>query len=506
MNPMLRKPYLPTLMAIALSACITSVQNNQRLCSRDVPVPLAGYLMHPSMRVIVQASPQPDMAGPGWTDVGTTLSAATVAWTLSGQDYYYWDAGSVVIPPALWGTAGGERVTYLRAFIPGLSAGEPYYLTTFDTPETSASGTDWFTCSYQTASRDGKPFHEGALACSSASKPVIRITAPMVSTCPCPSSDPHTGDLVLRDPAQLEEERCTSEVLGDLIVEDAPGLDTVRLEHLRRVTGDLRADLAVAPGGALPNRRLELPQLAQVDEGVFLHVTGAPGATTAVDVGLPALASIGAEVEVIATGGAVTVAGMPAVTALPQSLTFELAGDAELSGLLPALARVTGAVSIRAGAGLEGALPGLVEVGGSLILTHDAVGPRADGVGLARVERIGGDLVLLSTPWAELAGAQPALGALASVAGVVTLQSTRFTSFRIGRDDLRVGGLQLADNPALAELPLRGVVVDALGAIGVLDNAALPTCEVELFIDAQAELGWAGDAFVDGNDDAAVCP
>jgi hypothetical protein len=62
-------------------------------------------------------------------------------------------------------------------------------------------------------------------------------------------------------------------------------------------------------------------------------------------------------------------------------------------------------------------------------------------------------------------------------------------------------GFTLENNPALSSL--RALVsLTGSGGIAVIDNRALPTCEVEWLL---ARSTWQYPVYVSGNDDGAVC-
>lgn len=194
---------------------------------------------------------------------------------------------------------------------------------------------------------------------------------------------------------------------------------------------------------------------------------------------------------------------------------------------LPDLVEVTGGLHLapleptqRTPRTYDAALPCLAEVGGDLVLDHDA----AASFALPRLARVGGslsarngyerlplpalaevdeDLVLTGLAVEDLSD----LSALDALGGLDITGNEALTSLE-GLEAIEAlpRGLALQQNPALKSL--EGLLrLNALGgALLVVKNPALPTCEVEALRERLVEQGFRGAVRLRGSDDEAPCP
>ncbi|NOZ85334.1 MAG: hypothetical protein GXP49_03545 [Deltaproteobacteria bacterium] len=66
--------------------------------------------------------------------------------------------------------------------------------------------------------------------------------------------------------------------------------------------------------------------------------------------------------------------------------------------------------------------------------------------------------------------------------------------------------ISISYNPELEDIKgLFNIKEAGFDEIYITDNPKLPTCQVEKFIEHLRSLGWAGKAYIDGNDDQATC-
>ncbi len=487
---------LLVLLAATL-ACQSATINNTEVCGIEGTRQFAGYTYYAGQRMIVRAAPS--RGSTVWTDIGTATAGTTIAWTMHNRDgstesFYAWDAGQLRIPANLWSIENGRRVTYVKTVVPpSAPGGNEFGLITFDNP-------NWLDC-VTPYTQNGMRFQDAVLRCSSPERPIVRIFAPLESTCPCEGAQPVGGDVNLTSPVQLAGLRCVTDITGNLTV--AASVDGARLPSLRSIGGDLNLDLTPLASGA--PRVVDLPVLASIGDDVDIRASGVPASGT-LAVNLPAMAAIGGDVSVTLTGGPVTLTGLSNVARVSGALGLDFSADTSAAGFLPALRGVDGNLSLVARGALSGVLPVLDTVGGNLSVSHTATAARTDTLdGFAALRTVGGSLSLSSTPWTAFTGATPAFGQLYNVGGVLRLLGTQLSGFELGKPDLSLGALTITDNPRMAAWPLRNVRLRGAGDLQVLSDAKLPTCRIEAFLDAQMTAGWTGTFTVDGTDDAAVC-
>jgi hypothetical protein len=509
-------PLVVALCALAPTACMYSPENGQEYCGIEAPVHIAGRLLGtPNGLVTISAL---DASG-AWVDIGTATSAGTPSYDIHNnatgtqEQYYDWDMGTRALAPAFWRVEGNQRVAYIR---PRQARGSAFVY--FDRPglRTPAMGPDWLSCAL---SRWGQPntknLYEAISSCGTGGDSV-RIVAPLESTCPCPSEVVLGNDLTIDSPAQLGTLRCLVEVQGNLSIRNTATLASVKLPALRKVDGDLIIDYTPPAGQAQTQRTINLPALTSVGDDLNVKYTGR-GAATTLDLQLPDTVAIGGDVTVAGdaalgangtpASGAITLVGLRAVASIGGDLILGLGTDVDTSGFLAALTDVGGSVRLAAAGSVTGFLPSLVHVAHDVVVSHlDGAAPRSDSLGgLGSLDAVDGQVTLQGTRWPGFTGESPAFGRLTRVAGALRLLGTRLTAFDLGTASLHLGSLELSSNGELTAMPPRALRVVADGEVAVIGNAKLPTCQIEAFLIAQQDAGWAGAYAVDGNDDVAVC-
>ncbi len=306
-----------------------------------------------------------------------------------------------------------------------------------------------------------------------------------------------THDVLITDPAQAHRYRFTERIEGDLRVLDGT-LASIAFPALREVTGELEvASTGPVPGGSGDwLRRVELPLLETVGGRVSLRGSGT-GLPMIMDVGLPALVSVGGDVDIVADIGWVSVRGLEALTSIPGDLTLVHTGSGDTSfGVLPALDSVGGDVSIDSGFTTTSALASLRSVGGSL--TWDT-GNLVGASNLALLETVAGNLTLRGI---ETVSPETKLGSLSHVGGALVLDDVSLAdSPVIGSAVVSVGALDLVDSSvpdlftSLASLDLRPPPFATLTG-----NTGFTDCQAQTFVDGHSTPGVGGSIVISGND------
>jgi hypothetical protein len=179
------------------------------------------------------------------------------------------------------------------------------------------------------------------------------------------------------------------------------------------------------------------------------------------------------------------------------------------SGLLPAVTRIEGNLSIEATSFIEKVLLSLDEVTGTVrferILGRICPLVFTGGMLMPNLRRIGGDLVsqgcsfpVTSAGFSQLASVGGSFRILGEVSG---------GAVRLGRCDappLSLGSLEISGS-ALTQIPLAtNVAVGSTGSVTISGNTRLCQCHVDEFI---SELSWSGSAVTSGNGACdASCP
>ena len=447
----------------ATMACITSPRDDDALCGVEEQVDFTGT-GELSEVVTLEASPNP--AGPF-----VAFATATVCDVpFGGTPISTWAVSSVV---PVW-TRAQNPETYVRAWVPDGQGGQTF-LTTFE------AGT-----SPEVADQS----------------PLLRLTAPAPSTCDCPTD--FVGDAVIDSGPSARRFACLETLTGDLIVTDDAPIN-VALPDLVSVSGSVELDFSVGcplPGADI--RTIDLSSLTTVGGNIEAEVvfdSSFSGPT--LDVGMDMVTSVGGSISVVGTNSSnASFDGLGGLASLPGSLVVSMLGGDLAGNLLNSLTTVQGDVEIEIGNSVFTVVSNVVTVGGAFTLRRARLSQPGASV-WPSLTTVGGDMILDDVRLAP-AVQTPRFESLTSVGG--TFQSTAAPMFDAGLRSLEditllplsVGGLILTNNTPLTALGA-SVTVATQGSITITDNANLPTCTAQAFVDGQSQAGWEGVSTIEGN-------
>ncbi|MEM7157953.1 MAG: hypothetical protein AAF799_34245 [Myxococcota bacterium] len=470
------------------SACLTTPANVSERCGTEDEVLFSGYTLNPGDTVSIQYSTSP--TGP-WTEI-TTATTSSNGVLFGGVDMYRFSVRAEV--PGWASTASGYE-TYVRAHL--ASAG--FTLITFDTAATSGT-VSGIECVLDAVINNGDDVITAVGNCSSPDSPVVEMTAPASSTCPCPSGVVHVGDVSITAAADLDTYRCVEVIDGNLEVPANATFD-VQLDQLAEVTGDLTLDYDWIGAGPTYVRTIDLPALATVGGDLGVHWDDIATANPTLGFGLDAITSVGGDITVDVHSVNYTMIGLGSLVTHPGNFSIiGSSGDVAGSSFASGLTTIGGDLLFEPGYGVFWMFQGLETVGGDMTLNGGFWGPSNSGFGA--LQSVGGDLTLFDSQ-------QPPIGdlfdSLDTVSGTLTLDHTEVQEIvHLTPLSLSVGALVVQDNDVFTDFGL-AVTVDPAGAITVVDNAALDTCDAETFVADQTAAGWAGVATISGNGGAS-CP
>ncbi len=476
--------FVPTLAA----ACMTGPTNVSERCGTDEQVHFAGYTLAASQAVSIQASTT--ATGP-WVEIATATTS-TSSIDLAGISLYAWSADAMV--PSWTPIVGGQE-----AFVRSRLASGGFTLVTFDNAATS--GTVGGVQCVITEVIAGVPVATAVSSCQSPDSPVVRLTAPTVSDCPCPPGIVHVGDVTITDPADLVTYECVETIDGNLDVPLGVFVD-VELPQLAEVTGSVTLDLNWAWTGVGDHQRnVDLPALSTIggDVGVDWDNIAVPGPT--INIGLDATTTVGGDITIDVHSVNYNLQGLDNLVTHAGDLSIVgSTGDVSGSAFAPNLVDIGGDLLFEPGYTVSWMFQALQTVGGNVTLDGGFWDPGNSGFGV--MQTIGGDLTLTNTQNAPIGDL---FDALTSVGGALILRETDVQQLsHVMPLAVSVGSLALELNDDLDTLD-GSITVDVAGAITITDNPALDTCDAETFVADQVAAGWAGAETISGNGGAS-CP
>jgi hypothetical protein len=462
--------------------------NGQQVCGANASVSFSGFVPFASHSVSLQASASP--SGP-WQTIGTTVSSANGI-NYGGLTHYQWSATRTI---PVWTSDGGMLHAYVRARVDTGTYGLAN-LTTFDV--TPPLGSNALGCIGQRV-QQGDNVSEAASFCASSESPVVEITAPFASTCPCSNVNVR-GSVVIDSAPSAAAYVCTQSISGSLTVTGgAP--EVVPLPVLQSIGGDLTSDYGYpvpSMGGAYRRRSIDLPVLAAIGGDASLtaqHTTG----PNAMPLGLDAVTSVGGDITLtLYDANPAVFNGLTSYTGNLTIQGFQPNGNLDMSaaGSFGSLTQVTGDVLVQDFYATQNVLDALVEVTGNLTVATLRFYPSTS---FDSLETVSGNLHFV-----EMKQLGPTWPSLVSVGGELGLiGQTGLT----GLGALPVGAvaahaLRVQDNPALVDLTGASFQVGA-GDITITGNTSLEQCEVDAFLAAQTAGGFTGNALVS---DTLPCP
>lgn len=359
----------------------------------------------------------------------------------------------------------------------------------------------------------------------------------------------HAGSLVVNGQAQADALQCVTVVQGDLtVVGDrqagpqgtyAPGVtftwtnlaevtgnltvdsgrtSAFRLPRLARVGGDLDVlstqfiTLTTTSGGQTQADTIaatfDLHRLATVGGAVRLR-DGKDGSLSGSapehDFGLDGLWQLGGDLRIEVPVFPSRVVGLRGLLEAPRNVVLDLgATDANDPGLLPALSRIRGDLSLTVNPRGQAVLPSLGRVDGSVTIT-----PQSNAVTflpdfLPLLGEVGGEMRITG---ATVACGQPWIRSLRSVGGMIRLTggSPEGAIGSTGTSPLVLGGFLLSGTGAAA-VPLHAdVQVTGKNPVIVTSNPRLCPCQAQTLGASLASRGWTGVVQELGNGAAATC-
>jgi hypothetical protein len=282
---------------------------------------------------------------------------------------------------------------------------------------------------------------------------------------------------------------------------------------------------------------------SQVDAGAD---SGAPSADAGPDAGAPAgdAGYDAGPVDPGLPGGCVDLASLADAGApVTHSGDVVAYGDADLA-VLADVQRLEGSLTVFSGSYVDLSFPDLLEITGNLVVNNVPDAGPTLAPDFACLQHVGATLQVFGSGWPDpsfpalarvgldlqlrdglTSASFPRLGSVRDLSARFT-QLTDLTGFPFlteVRDDLDVrgngalvslegppfaavgGGIDIADNPVLAEPGVLLRVASFGKDVNVEDNFVLPSCEVELWRDVFVADGYRDRFEVEGNDDTQTC-
>lgn len=488
---MLHSRFAPLAFASTLllsSACLTTPANVSERCGTEDEVLFSGYTVNPGDTVSIQYSTSP--TGP-WTEI-TTATTSSNGVLFGGIDIYRFSVRAEV--PG-WASTGGGYETYVRAHL----ASSGFTLITFDSAATSGT-VSGIQCTLDAVINGGDDLVTAVTNCASPDSPVVAMTAPSSSTCPCPSGIVHVGDVTINAATDLDTYRCVETIDGNLEVPANATFD-VQLDQLAEVTGDVTLDYDWIGAGPDYVRTIDLPSLATVGGNLDVHWDDIVTPNPLLDFGLGAVTSVGGDITIDVHSVNYTMLGLGALVSYAGNFSIiGSSGDVAGSSFASSLTTIGGDLLFEPGYGVFWMFQALETVGGNVTLNGGFWGPSNSGFG--SLQSVGGDLTLFDSQ-------HPPIGdlfdSLDTVGGTFTLEATEVQEIvHLTPQPLAVGALVVQDNDDFIDFG-SNLTVDPAGAITIVDNVTLDTCDAETFVDDQTAAGWGGVATISGNGGAS-CP
>ncbi|MEM6990350.1 MAG: hypothetical protein AAF721_07635 [Myxococcota bacterium] len=470
----------PTLSCLALStACVVQPLNGDVIADAAAPVTFSGYWTQGNNPMEIQSAPS--SSGP-WTTFANATSDA-VGFPIDGIMLHGWSV-SAVIPG--WTPSGCGQEVYVRA------SGGVFSALTFDGPGAGAPVTGSQCLSDELGA--GTDIVNAAITCASPDSPVMHLTE-------AAGPSTHVGDVVITTQAEADALACTTEIDGSLTIADSAEL-SIALPDLQSVTGDVTLVFSRDPASLSTNpivRTIDAPQLDTIAGSLAVSYPGIGGDLVDLDIGLPALTTLGADLSIDLTTFNADMGGLTALATIPGDLSIISTGsDYTHGGLLGALVDVGGNVTFETSNTTTGLLDDLTQVGGTISITGAFFPPGAPN--LTELLTVGGDLQLASMDLITVVGFDNQFPLLTDVGGDLDIEQGGLDDLLVGDPlGITVGGVRLHDNGSLSGLNAPNVTVSTSGPITITDNGNLGDCNAQAFVDDQAALGWAGVATVSGN-------
>lgn len=478
------RPRLALVSLLLTTACITSPQNEDLVPSTSTPVDFVGYWLSGGELLQLQRAPTRD--GP-WSTF-TTVTSSNYALNVYNTDLYAYSTSTVI--PGWVSTGCGEEV-YVRVYAPssGFSA------VTFDGENADVEQTG-FDCLGDELDA-GVPLTKAATNCASEDYPAIRLrTQLLAGTTP--------SNVNISNQGEANEVACYTEIDGSLTIADSSAM-SISLAHLERVTGDVHLYYSRQGLPSMPIvRTIDLPSLHTVDGSVFVHYPGDTSDIATIDLGLPALTSVGGGVHVDLVTFNATMSGMASLESIAGDVSITTSGDDYTNGtLMRSVTWVGGDMDFAFGGTTEDLFDALVEVDGSIRIVGALFNPDLGGFGASNfpmLTTVHGNLSLAASSIITVPGVTHQFPSLSTVDGTFNIDTGGITELLLGNPSgMEVGNLRLNQNFGLTDLAVTHVDVGNLGTIEITNNANLGDCEADAFIDAQAAMGWMGTAIVSGN-------
>ena len=475
---------LAPLSLLLAAACITTPQNEDLVASTASPVEFIGYWLSGGELIQLQRGPTRD--GP-WSTF-STVTSSNFALNVYNTDLYAFST-SVVIPG--WVATGCGEEVYVRVHAPGSG----FNAVTFDGDNAGVEQTGLDCLGDELDA--GTPLTKAATNCASKDYPAIRLrTQPLAGATP--------SNVTISNQTEADEVACYTEIDGSLTIADSSAM-SISLAHLERVTGDVHLwySREIAPTTDPDVRIIDLPSLERVDGSVFVHYPGNPGDIVGIDVGLPALTSVGGDVHVDLVTFNAAMTGMEALQSIGGNVSITTSGDDYTNGtLMNSVATVGGDMDFELGGTTEDLFESLVEVDGSIRIVGAYFNPDTGfgALNFGMLTTVHGDFAIASSTIVTVPGLPYQFPELRTVDGTLEIDAGGINALFVGDEGgMDVGGLRLNQNSGLTDLDVTHVDVSNLGTIEITNNANLGDCEANAFVDAQAAIGWIGTSIVSGN-------
>ena len=283
-----------------------------------------------------------------------------------------------------------------------------------------------------------------------------------------------TGDVTVREQADLDAYACTEEITGDLIVDPATTVTAIALPSLTTLGGGVRVD-------SHPTiTALSLPNLRGAVQEIYLYNNSA---LAAVDLGqVQQVASV-----CVIQQNPITALKLGPITAVGSILSIRDVLDADWGPFGPALTSVGSVLHILDNANVTSvAMPNLTSLAGEIVVRDN---PELATLDLGDVGAINGQISVSGNPLL----ANLSLGSPTSVSTVLTISDTLATTLDL-QDLTSVGGnLTVRDNANLADPGLTNPALTVGGAnVYVLNNPALCEETVNVLQAVVVDNGYAG--------------
>jgi hypothetical protein len=462
------------LAVLSLSGCMLTPTDEMAVCGRNAAVQFTGYTLVAGQTVELQAA----SSATGTFTTFATATASGSAVNVNGTQLYAWSVRAIV-PTWVYRASGYD------AFVRG-KVGDNF-LVTFDT--VNAGGQTQYQCIGEQLGQ-GKSGAEAGWNCRSADTPVVRLRAPLTSTCPCPTTV--SGNVTISDAVSAAYYQCMTTLNGNLSVTPAAP-STVALPALTEVHGDVTLDYTT-PGGTA--RAIQLANLPNIDGDLTLRGTFSSGT---VDLGLNEVDWVYGTVTLDlenTSANALTVAGLEDLSAVPYPHSTRLLSSGAFYPDYDFLRRFESTDTVRVEStdldpskGLPLSAPWLKLAISLEVVYPPELPPTANQYGFGgarhvfpRLEnasyiRIVNDPFYPSSWYGTFARNYPKL----TTVGMMVLEGTQLTGLDIGDAAITLQTLTLRDNPALRTLARPGLTFGGSSALTIVDNPALKQCTAQAF-------------------------